>query len=257
MVQFLLPKESQVRPGERYPVSGKGPFKWFHIYRYDPDILDNPRMDSYPVSLDHPMILDGLLTIKHKIDGALAFRHSCREGICGSCAMNINGVNTLACITPLTSYKGDIVIYPLPHMRMIKDLVADLTHAFQQYAESRPWLRSSKPISVYKERLQSPEERRALDGLWECILCFCCTTSCPSYWWNPDVYLGPATLLQARRWIVDSRDDATQERLTDLDDAFKLYRCHTILNCVKSCPKKLNPAQAIAGIKRDLLKRQL
>jgi len=171
--------------------------------------------------------------------------------------MNINGINTLACITPLKAFSKDVIIYPLPHMQVVKDLVPDLTHAFAQYAASQPWLQNSSPQSSYQERLQSPAERKALEGLWECILCFCCTTSCPSYWWNGDDYLGPAVLLQAQRWLADSRDEATQARLDFLDDKFKLYRCHTILNCAKACPKKLNPAQAISAIKRELAKRDI
>lgn len=257
MVQFVLPADSRLQPGRRYDPVMPGPWKRIHVYRYDPDVEQNPSMNTYPVSVHCTMVLDGLLEIKRKFDGKFAFRRSCGEGICGSCAMNINGVNTLACITPMKSIRGDVVVYPLPHMQVIKDLVCDLTHAFAQYAASEPWLKAQSPCSTYQERLQSPKDRKALDGLWECILCFCCTTSCPSYWWNGNLYLGPATLLQARRWLADTRDEAHKDRLKALDDVFKLYRCHTILNCAKACPKTLNPAAAIAAIKRDLVQQEL
>jgi succinate dehydrogenase / fumarate reductase iron-sulfur subunit len=201
------------------------------------------------------MVLDVLLKIKNEIDPTLTLRRSCREGVCGSCAMNIDGENTLACTKGLDELPaGDVSIYPLPHMPVVKDLVPDLTHFYAQYASIKPWLQSQSSFGA-RERLQSPEDRKKLDGLYECILCACCSTACPSYWWNPDRFLGPAILLQAYRWIVDSRDEATGERLDDLEDPFKLYRCHTIMNCTNTCPKGLNPAKAIAGIKQMLVNR--
>jgi len=201
------------------------------------------------------MVLDALIKIKNETDTTLTFRRSCREGICGSCAMNIDGTNTLACLKPIEDCKGDVKIYPLPHMPVIKDLVPDLTHIYAQYQSIKPYLQSdSQPPT--RERLQSIEERDKLEGLWECILCFCCSTSCPSYWWNGDRYLGPAILLQAYRWISDSRDEKTGERLDDLEDPFKLYRCHTIMNCTKTCPKGLNPAKAIGEIKQLMVQRK-
>ena len=201
------------------------------------------------------MVLDALMKIKNEIDPTLTFRRSCREGICGSCAMNIDGTNTLACIQPIVGVKGDVKVYPLPHLPVIKDLVPDLTQALAQYALVEPWLKTVTPAPE-RERLQSPEDRAKLDGLEDCILCFCCTTSCPSYWWNGDRYLGPAVLLQAFRWIADSRDEATGERLDQLEDSFRLYRCHTIMNCAVSCPKHLNPARAIGEIKKLMLVRR-
>jgi len=204
------------------------------------------------------MVLDALIKIKDEIDSTLTFRRSCREGVCGSCAFNIGGsmggTNTLACIKPIDDIKGDVKIYPLPHMPVVKDLVADLSVPYAQYRSIEPWLQADTPPPT-GERLQSPEERAKLDGLWECVMCFCCQTSCPSYWWNGDRYLGPAILLQAYRWIADSRDEATGERLDKLDDPFRLFRCHTIMNCTSSCPKGLNPGQAIGEIKAALIKR--
>jgi succinate dehydrogenase / fumarate reductase iron-sulfur subunit len=202
------------------------------------------------------MVLDALIYIKDKIDPTLTFRRSCREGICGSCAMNIDGTNTLACTRGMGEIKGPIRIYPLPHLPVIKDLVPDLTVFYAQHASIKPWLRteSSPPDREWR---QSPKERARLDGLYECILCACCTTSCPSYWWNGDRYLGPAALLQAQRWIVDSRDETTGDRLDDLEDPFRLYRCHTILNCAKACPKALNPAKAISEIRTKMVERRL
>ena len=231
--------------------------KQFQVYRYDPDGENNPRLDSYEVDLDQcgPMVLDALIKIKSEIDSTLTFRRSCREGVCGSCAFNIDGVNTLACTKPILSINGTIKIYPLPHMPVIKDLVPDLSVPYAQYASIEPWLKSDTPAPT-AERLQSVQERRELDGMWECILCFCCQTSCPSYWWNGDRYLGPAVLLQAYRWIADSRDEASGERLDNVDDPFRLYRCHTIMNCTNTCPKNLNPGKAIAEIKHLLLKRK-
>ena len=203
-----------------------------------------------------PMILDALIKIKNEMDSSLTFRRSCREGVCGSCAMNIDGTNTLACTKFIDEVKGDIKIYPLPHMPVVRDLVPDLKVPYAQLTSIEPWLKSSTQPPT-RERLQSPEERAKLDGLWECILCFCCSTSCPSYWWNGDRYLGPAILLQAYRWIADSRDEAKGERLDNLEDPFRLYRCHTIMNCTKTCPKSLNPAKAIAEIKKLMVERTI
>ena len=254
MVEFTLPKNSKVNPnGKVFSVgSGVKNVRKLRIYRYDPDTGNNPRLDTYEIDADScgPMVLDALVKIKNEIDPTLSFRRSCREGICGSCAMNIDGRNTLACTKPLDEISGDIKVYPLPHMHVVKDLVPDLGQLYQQYASIKPWLQASKPKDLSKERLQSPEDRKKLDGLFECILCACCSTACPSYWWNGDKYLGPAVLIQAYRWIVDSRDEMTDERLDSLDDAFKLYRCHTIMNCATVCPKGLNPAQAIGSIKQ-------
>lgn len=259
MAKFVLPPNSRIQPGEHHPAAnGVKNTRIFKVYRWDPDGGQNPRLDTYEVDLDTcgPMVLDALIKIKNEIDPTLTFRRSCREGICGSCAMNIDGRNTLACTMAIDDIKGDVRIYPLPSMRVVKDLVPDMTHFYAQYASIKPWLRTQTPAPPDRERLQSPEDRTELDGLYECILCACCQTSCPSYWWNPDRYLGPAVLLQAYRWIADSRDESTGERLDDLDDAFKLYRCHTIMNCASACPKGLNPAKAIAEIKRLMVARQ-
>jgi succinate dehydrogenase / fumarate reductase iron-sulfur subunit len=257
MAEFTLPANSKVKAGKTHPApaTAKKP-KTFKIYRWTPENDANPALDEYPIDLGNcgPMVLDALIHIKNDIDSTLTFRRSCREGICGSCAMNIDGTNTLACTKPIDEVKGDVKIYPLPHMPVIKDLVPDLTHVYAQYASIEPWMRTeSAPPS--RERLQSPAEREKLDGLYECILCFCCTTSCPSYWWNGERYLGPAILLQAYRWIADSRDEASGERLDALEDPFRLYRCHTIMNCTKTCPKGLNPAKAIAEIKKLMVER--
>ena len=258
MVEILLPKNSKPKKGQHYAApAGAKNVKRFDVYRYDPDKDATPRIDSYDVDLDAcgPMVLDGLLKIKDEMDQTLALRRSCREGICGSCAMNIDGGNTLACLKPIEECNGAVKVYPLPHMPVVKDLVPDLTHAYAQYASIEPWMKTETLPPSSGERLQSPEEREQLDGLWECILCFCCSTSCPSYWWNGDRYLGPAILLQAARWINDSRDEATGERLDNLEDPFRLYRCHTIMNCTQTCPKGLNPAKAIADIKMKLVER--
>ena len=259
MVELSLPKNSQVKPGKDHKAAeGAKNVRRFQVYRYDPDSGDNPRLDTYEVDMDTcgPMVLDALLKIKDEMDQSLTLRRSCREGICGSCAMNIDGRNTLACLKPIDECKGDVKVYPLPHMPVVKDLVPDLTHVYAQYASIEPWMKADTPPPPNAERSQSPEERAKLDGLWECILCFCCSTSCPSYWWNGDRYLGPAILLQASRWINDSRDEATGERLDALEDPFKLYRCHTIMNCTQTCPKGLNPAKAIADIKIKMVERQ-
>ena len=257
MAEFTLPQNSKVRKGRHHPApAGARKVRTFRIYRWSPDDGENPRLDSFELDVSNcPMVLDALLKIKNEIDATLTLRRSCREGICGSCAMNINGVNTLACITGVDDCKGDISIYPLPHMPVVKDLVPDLTHFYAQHASVRPWLRTES-AAPDRERLQSPEDRKKLDGLYECILCACCSTSCPSYWWNGDRYLGPAILLQAYRWIVDSRDEDTGSRLDDLEDPFRLYRCHTIMNCARTCPKGLNPALAIAEIKKLILARR-
>ena len=215
-------------------------------------------MDTFDVDLEDCglMVLDVLIKIKNEVDSTLTFRRSCREGICGSCAMNIDGTNTLACIKPIDQLKSSSTIYPLPHMPVIKDLVPDLTHFFAQYASIKPWLRQQSPPSASGENLQSVSERAKLDGLYECVMCACCSTSCPSYWWNGDRFLGPAILLQAYRWVADSRDESIGERLDELKDPFRLYRCHTILNCTSTCPKHLNPGKAIAELKKLLMLRQ-
>ncbi|HLN24818.1 MAG TPA: succinate dehydrogenase iron-sulfur subunit [Patescibacteria group bacterium] len=258
MVEFALPANSKVQPGKSHKApAGAKRVKTFKIYRYDPDSGANPRLDSFEVDLDDcgPMILDALLKIKNEVDSTLTLRRSCREGICGSCAMNIDGTNTLACLKPIDDVKGEVAIYPLPHMPVVKDLVPDLSVPYAQLASIKPYMQTADTIPPDRERLQSPEERAKLDGLWECILCFCCQTSCPSYWWNGDRYLGPAVLLQAARWIHDSRDEFTGDRLDELNDPFRLYRCHTIMNCTKTCPKGLNPAKAIGSIKQKLVER--
>lgn len=259
MVQLRLPANSRLAAGRIWPPPiDCANTKTFSVYRWNADDGQNPRLDTYRVDLDTcgPMVLDALIKIKNEVDPTLTFRRSCREGICGSCAMNIDGTNTLACTQPITDIKGDVKVYPLPHMDVVKDLVPDLTHAYAQYASIEPWLKTVTPAPE-RERLQSPEDRAKLNGLEDCILCFCCTTSCPSYWWNSDRYLGPAVLLQAYRWISDSRDEATGERLDQLEDPFRLYRCHTIMNCAQTCPKGLNPAKAIAEIKKLMVERRM
>ena len=259
MATFTLPENSKVKPGKVHPAPENATrLRRFEIYRYDPDSGENPRLDVYQVDLDRcgPMVLDAILKIKNEIDSTLAFRRSCREGVCGSCAMNIDGTNTLACTKEIEECGEVVRIYPLPHLPVIKDLVADMTHFFAQYASVKPWMQTQTPAPADRERLQSRDDRARLDGLYECILCACCSTSCPSYWWNSERYLGPAILLQANRWIQDSRDEFTGERLSELEDPFKLYRCHTIMNCTDTCPKSLNPAKAIAEIKKLLVERQ-
>lgn len=260
MAQFTLPQNSLVKPGKVYAQApGARRPRRFVVYRYDPDSGENPRTDTYTVDLEDcgPMVLDALIKIKNELDSTLAFRRSCREGICGSCAMNINGRNTLACLNNIADLQGDIKVYPLPHMPVVKDLIADLTNFYAQYASVKPWLTSHTPAPPDRERLQSKEDRAKLEGLEQCILCACCSTSCPSYWWNGDRYLGPAALLQAYRWIADSRDETTGERLDALEDPFKLYRCHTIMNCTMVCPKALNPAKAIGEIKKLIAMRRM
>jgi len=259
MVAFTLPRNSKITQGKTWPRPGSAKnVTEFRIYRWSPDDDQNPRVDTYYVDRDDcgPMVLDALIWIKNNIDPTLTFRRSCREGICGSCAMNIDGANTLACTCAIAHEKAPVKIYPLPHQPVVKDLVPDLTNFYAQYASIEPWLKTVTPAPE-KERLQSHEDRAKLDGHYECILCACCSTGCPSYWWNSDRYLGPAALLAAHRWMVDSRDEATGERLDNVEDPFRLYRCHTILNCAKVCPKDLNPAKAIAAIKKDLVERQV
>ena len=227
--------------------------KTFKIYRFNPELHSKPYYDKFKVDMSKcgPMVLDALLKIKKDLDSTLTFRRSCREGICGSCAMNIDGKNSLACLTPL---KEKMSIYPLPDMPIIEDLACDMTNFYKQYKEIKPWLVTNSIKKVGEEQLlQSPEERKKLDGMYECILCACCSTSCPSYWWNSDKgYLGPAVLMQAYRWIEDSRDTQTKERLEYVNDAMKLYRCKTIMNCSNTCPKGLNPGQAIGKLKKKI-----
>ena len=259
MVQLTLPANSKVRKGETHTAADAvGDVRRLLVYRYDPDNQDNPRMDSYEVDMDScgPMVLDALIKIKNEIDPSLSFRRSCREGICGSCAMNIDGTNDLACMRAIDDVKGDIKVYPLPHLPVIKDLIPDMSNFYAQYASIKPWLQSSTPPPPDRERLQSKEDQEKINEPAACILCACCSTACPSYWWNDERFLGPATLLQAYRWLVDSRDEATGERLDQLEDPFRLYRCHTIMNCTNTCPKGLNPARAIAEIKKMMLERQ-
>ena len=258
MVEFTLPRNSKVGVGNSYPAPDDAVnVKRFRIYRWSPDDGVNPSLDTYDVDMDAcgPMVLDGLIKIKNEVDSTLTFRRSCREGVCGSCAMNIDGVNTLACTKPIDEIRGKVKIYPLPHMPIIKDLVSDMSNFFRQLASVEPWLKTNEPVGL-NESIQTVDQRKRLDGMYECILCACCSTSCPSYWWNSDRYLGPAVLLQAYRWINDSRDEATGDRLDELEDPFRLYRCHTIMNCTQACPKHLNPAKAIGEIKKLLIERQ-
>ncbi|MCH9781044.1 MAG: succinate dehydrogenase iron-sulfur subunit [Alphaproteobacteria bacterium] len=260
MAEFTLPANARVnKSGQVWaapPTSEK--LVQLKIYRYNPDDDANPRIDTYTLDKADcgPMVLDALIKIKNEVDPTLTFRRSCREGICGSCAMNIDGTNTLACTKFLDEVKGTVNINPLPHMPVIKDLVPDLNQPYAQLELIEPWLKADTPAPD-RERKQTPADREKLDGLYECILCFCCSTSCPSYWWNGDRYLGPAILLQAYRWLADTRDENMGERLDDLEDPFRLYRCHTIMNCTKTCPKGLNPAKAIAETKKLLLERQV
>ncbi len=259
MAEFRLPANSRITEGKHFPApEGATNVRRFRVYRYDPDSGERPRIDTYEVDVDRcgPMVLDALIKIKNEIDPSLTFRRSCREGICGSCAMNIDGTNTLACIKASEDVQGDVKVYPLPHMPVVKDLVPDLTNFYAQYASIKPWLQTRTPAPPDRERLQSKEDQEKINEPSACILCACCSTSCPSYWWNGDRYLGPAVLLAAYRWIVDTRDEATGERLDQLEDPFRLYRCHTILNCTRTCPKNLNPAKAIAETKKLLAERR-
>ncbi len=261
MVQFTLPKNSVVTKGIVHKKNNNiEKSKKIIIYRWDPENDANPRLDTYEIDQKKcgPMVLDALMKIKNEIDSTITFRRSCREGVCGSCAMNIDGINTLACLKPIEEVKTDIKIYPLPHMPVVKDLVPDLSKAYRQLESIKPWLERSnnstnKDLNKLEEKKQTPKEREKLDGQWECVLCFCCTTSCPSYWWNSDEYLGPAVLLQAARWVNDSRDSERKKRLQDINDSMKLYRCHSIMNCTRSCPKGLNPAKAIADLKKAIV----
>src|SRR3984957_17088748 len=259
MAEFSLPKNSKVRKDGRVFKAGAGAknVRVFKIYRYDPDSAENPRLETYEVDMDGcgPMVLDAMIKIKTEIDPTLSFRRSCREGICGSCAMNIQGSNTLACTKAINDCSGAVAIYPLPHMPVVKDLVPDLTNFYAQYSSIEPYLQT-KSAEPEKEWIQTPEDRAKLDGLYECILCACCSTSCPSYWWNSERYLGPAALLQSYRWLVDSRDEDSGARVDNLEDPFRLFRCHTIMNCAQVCPKGLNPAEAIASIKQMMVKRK-
>ncbi|KAJ5677810.1 Succinate dehydrogenase iron-sulfur subunit [Penicillium maclennaniae] len=239
------------------PIPSETPsMKTFKVYRWNPDKpTEKPTMESYQLDLKKtgPMMLDALIRIKNEIDPTLTFRRSCREGICGSCAMNIDGVNTLACLCRIpTDTAQESRIYPLPHTYVVKDLVPDLTLFYKQYKSIKPYLQRDTPTADGLENRQSPEERKKLDGLYECILCACCSTSCPSYWWNSEEYLGPAILLQSYRWLADSRDERTAERKAALDNSMSVYRCHTILNCTRTCPKGLNPGRAIAETKKML-----
>ncbi|MCP4923108.1 MAG: succinate dehydrogenase iron-sulfur subunit [bacterium] len=260
MADFRLSKNSRVVRGETFKApEGAKNIRNVKVYRWDPETPDkNPRLDTFEIDQDScgPMVLDALIKIKDEIDTTLTFRRSCREGVCGSCTMNVDGTNTLACTKSMEDIKGDVTVYPLPHMPVVKDLVPDLTHAYAQYSSIDPYLKTESPAPTGRERLQSREDRAKLDGLWECVLCFACTTSCPSYWWNGDRYLGPAVLLQASRWIEDSRDEATGERLDNLEDPFRLYRCHTIMNCTNTCPKGLNPGKQIAETKKKIQARR-
>jgi len=259
MAEFFLAANSRPVPGVTYQApAGARTVRRLRIYRFNPDSDANPRIDAFELDTAScgPMVLDALIQLKASADASLTFRRSCREGICGSCAMNINGVNRLACTTHMDDLKGEIRIYPLPHLPVVKDLVGDLTHFYAQYAAVKPWLQTRTPPPPDHERLQSKEEQEKIDRPAACILCACCSTSCPSYWWNSERYLGPAALLAAYRWIIDSRDEAQGERLDELEDPFRLYRCHTIMNCTDCCPKDLNPARAIAEIKKMLVERQ-
>ncbi len=262
MVELTLPKNSKIIEGNYYKANKQSKnIKRVRVYRWNPETKENPRLDTYEINLEDcgPKVLDALIKIKNEIDTTLTFRRSCREGVCGSCAMNIDGINTLACMKPINEIKKDIRIYPLPHMKIIKDLVPDLSQAYKQLESIEPWLQEenkNKDKQDYTEQIQSKEQRSKLDESWECVLCFCCSTSCPSYWWNSDEYLGPATLLQASRWLNDSRDNNYKKRLDKLEDSFKLYRCHSIMNCSTSCPKGLNPAKAIAGIKKAIVQKK-
>ena len=259
MAEFRLPRNSRPVKGVTHAAPpGARALRTLRIYRFNPDSGGNPRMDTFQLDASScgPMVLDALILIKATVDSSLTFRRSCREGICGSCAMNINGVNCLACTTATRDLAAEIRIYPLPHLPVVKDLVADLTNFYAQYASVKPWLQTRTPVPPDREQLQSKEEQERIDRPAACILCACCSTACPSYWWNSERFLGPAALLAAYRWIIDSRDEATGERLDELEDPFRLYRCHTIMSCTDVCPKDLNPARAIAEIKKMLVQRQ-
>ena len=255
MVKFNLPENSKVLKGNYFKdTTGSKNIKKVNIYRWDPSKNENPKIDTFEVDLAScgNKVLDILNKIKNEIDSTLTYRRSCAHGVCGSCAMNVDGVNTLSCMKSHNDINGDINIYPLPHLKVIKDLVADLSNLYRQYESIEPWLKTKEKKPKKIEINQSKENRKKLDGLYECIMCACCSTSCPSYWWNGEKYLGPAVLLQAYRWIIDSRDEEQKERLKIVGDKLKLYRCHTIMNCTNSCPKGLNPAKAISSLKKML-----
>ena len=268
MVEFNLPKSSRIdkSKGQKHTLSENKADninkRTFEIYRYQPNIDDDnnnhPYVDKFELNMDDcgNMILDALIKIKNEIDPTLTFRRSCREGVCGSCAMNVNGSNILACTYDITDLPKNkpIKIYPLPHMNVIKDLVPDLNIFYKQHAAVEPWLKSDNKLAQNREHIQTPTQREKIDGLYECIMCACCSTSCPSYWWNGSTsnakYYGPAALLQASRWVMDSRDTDRSKRLNALNDKFKLFACRTIFNCTKACPKGLNPAKAIVDLKK-------
>ena len=255
MVSISLPKNSKFTKGNYYKVENPNELKKINVYRWDPDKKINPTVDTFEIDLDKcgQMVLDALILIKDQIDSTLTFRRSCGEGVCGSCAMNIEGQNTLACQKNIKEIKGDINIFPLTHLPVIKDLVVDLSHAFKQLEFIEPWLKTNLGEPTKNEQIQSLNERSKIDGLWECILCFCCTTSCVSYWWNGEKYLGPAALLQASRWVNDSRDQERKKRLKYIEENSNIHNCHSIMNCVNSCPKGLNPAKAIADLKKQIV----
>ena len=260
MVEFRLPKHSRVEKGAIWPRPDGKSLREFQVYRWNPDDGRNPRLDTYFVDMSDcgPWVLVGVVWINNTLDSTLTFRRSCREGVCGSCSMNIAGQNTLACTKSMSEDvpNGEpLRVLPLPHQPVVKDLVPDLTNFYAQLALIEPWLQTVSP-TPQKEWRQSHEDRAKLDGLYECILCACCSTSCPSYWWNSERFLGPAALIQAARWVNDSRDEATGERLDKLEDPFRIYRCHTILNCAKACPKGLNPGEAISGLRLKMVERK-
>jgi len=259
LAQFIQTRSAQSAAAPASQAAAN--IKKFDIYRWDPDSGDKPRVQTYDIDLNDcgPMVLDALIKIKNEVDPTLTFRRSCREGICGSCAMNIDGSNTLACLCAINDTSKSVKVYPLPHMYVVKDLVPDMSNFYAQYRSIEPYLKKKdvKESDMGKESyLQSVEDRAKLDGLYECILCACCSTSCPSYWWNSDKYLGPAVLMQAYRWMIDSRDDFTKERLAQMEDGYSVYRCHTIMNCTKTCPKGLNPGRAIGEIKKMMMSYQ-
>ena len=255
MTRISLPKNSKFTNGNYYKGNNLKKLKKINVYRWDPDKKINPTVDTFEIDLDKcgQMVLDALILIKDQIDSTLTFRRSCGEGVCGSCAMNIEGQNTLACQKNIKEIKGDINIFPLTHLPVIKDLVVDLSHAFKQLEFIEPWLKTNLGEPTKNEQIQSLNERSKIDGLWECVLCFCCTTSCVSYWWNGEKYLGPAALLQASRWVNDSRDQERKKRLKYIEENSNIHNCHSIMNCVNSCPKGLNPAKAIADLKKQIV----
>ena len=255
MTRISLPKNSKFTNGNYYKGNNLKKLKKINVYRWDPDKKINPTVDTFEIDLDKcgQMVLDALILIKDQIDSTLTFRRSCGEGVCGSCAMNIEGQNTLACQKNIKEIKGDINIFPLTHLPVIKDLVVDLSHVFKQLEFIEPWLQTNLGEPTKNEQIQSLNERSKIDGLWECILCFCCTTSCVSYWWNGEKYLGSAALLQASRWVNDSRDQERKKRLKYIEENSNIHNCHSIMNCVNSCPKGLNPAKAIADLKKQIV----